>query len=385
MSRTGKTTRKILFINSSLGMGGIETLLLELCRDMKTQGCYEPGICIFETEGVLQNEYEALGVPVYIIPKKQGLDYSLPLKIRRLIRAQSYDIVHVHNQMSWLYGGSGAILARRPLVYTEHSSLEKFTPRQQRKLKAVLSLIGKKTIQVTTVAKHLIPSLEEDLGIPANRITNIYNGIDPAPYEIEIDRAQKLEELGLPADSKIVGIVASLTAAKDHVTLLRAFSVVLQQVPKAQLLIAGQGPLKDQVVAETAALGIGDHVHILGVRRDIPELLQVFDVFTLSSLVEGLPISLLEAMASRRPIVATRIPGVDELVDEKSGILVPHSNPEELGKALATVLSDEALAHSLGNGGRQRILDEFSFGGMIRAYISCYDEILGGPCGKDAS
>ncbi|BAO45448.1 glycosyltransferase [Thiolapillus brandeum] len=385
MSRTGKTRRKILFINSSLGMGGIETLLLELCRDMKTQGCYEPGICIFETEGVLQNEYEALGVPVYIIPKKPGLDYSLPFKIRRLIRKEHYDLVHVHNQMSWLYGGTGAILARRPLVYTEHTSLEKFTPEQQRKLKTILFWIGRKTAQVTTVAKHLIPSLEKDLGIPGDRITNIYNGIDPEPYQLEIDRARKLEELGLPADSRVVGIVASLTQAKDHVTLLRAFARVLQDVPAAQLLVAGQGPLKEQIVAETAALGIGGHVHFLGVRRDIPELLQVFDIFTLSSLIEGLPISLLEAMASGCPIVATRIPGVDELVDEKSGILVPHSHPEELAAALVRVLVDDELAHSLGNGGRQRILDEFSFEGMIKAYLSCYDKALGGPCGEETA
>ena len=382
MKQTGKASRKLLFINSSLGMGGIETLLLELCRDMKESGCYEPGICIFETEGVLQDEYEALGVPVHIIPKQNGLDYSLPLKIRKLIRQESYDLVHVHNQMSWLYGGSGAILARRPLVYTEHTSLEKFSPAQQRKLKTVLSWIGRKTLQVTTVAKHLIPSLEKDLGIPSERITNIYNGIDPTPYRIEVDRAQKLKELGLPEDSKVVGIVASLTEAKDHVTLLRAFSRVLESVPAAQLLVAGQGPLKDQIIAETESLGIEEHVHFLGVRRDIPELLQLFDIFTLSSLIEGLPISLLEAMASSCPIVATRIPGVDELVDENSGILVPHSNPEELAAALSRVLLDDELARDLGNGGRQRILDEFSFEGMIQAYISCYDRALGGPCGE---
>ncbi|WP_456406413.1 glycosyltransferase [Thiolapillus sp.] len=358
-------------------MGGIETLLLELCKAMKTGSRYDPAVCVFEAKGKLQKEFDAIGVPVHVLQKKRSRDYFLPLRVRKLIRQEGYDLVHAHNQVSWLYGGLGAMLAKRALVYTEHTSLDKFEPSQQKNLKRILRLLGRKTQLVTTVAKHLIPSLLQDLGIPSERIRNIYNGIEPAPYQIEIDREEKLRELGLPSASRIIGIVASLTDAKDHATLLRAFAQVLPIVPEARLLIVGEGPLEESMRSLMHALEIDSNVHFLGVRRDIPELLQLFDVFTLSSLIEGLPISLLEAMASACPVVATRIPGVDELVNQESGILVPHSSPDEQAEALVRVLTEDGLAESLGSGGRRRVLEKFSFDTMIQAYLSCYDEVLG--------
>jgi len=370
--------RRLLFVNYSLEMGGIETLLLELSRAMMAGDRYRPGICVFEAGGKLQEEFEAIDVSVHVVQKRRSRDYLLPFRMRNLICREGYELVHAHNQVSWLYGGLGALFSGRPLIYTEHTSLAKFQTAQQKHLKGALRLLGKKTRLVTTVARHLIPSLEQDIGIPPSRIRNIYNGIDPEPYQINIDRDRKLRELGLPPSSRIIGIVASLTEAKDHATLLRALADVLPQVPEARLLIVGEGPLEADMRNLVDELAIGDHVHFLGVRRDIPELLQLFDVFTLSSLIEGLPISLLEAMASACPVVATRIPGVDELVSDEAGILVPHSSPREQAAALVRVLTENGLAERLGQGGRDRVLQQFSFDSMIRSYLSCYDDVLDG-------
>ena len=375
----GQITRKprrLLFVNYSLEMGGIETLLLELSRAMMAGDRYRPGVCVFEVGGKLQGEFEAIDVPVHVVRKQRSRDYLLPFRMRNLIRREGYELVHAHNQVSWLYGGLGALFAGRPLVYTEHTSLAKFQTAQQKHLKTALRLLGKKTRLVTTVARHLIPSLEQDIGIPTSRIRNIYNGIDPEPYQIEIDRRLKRQELGLPLGGKIIGIVASLTHAKDHITLIRAFALVLAQLPQVRLLIVGEGPLEGKIRSEIQTLGIDSHVHFLGVRRDIPELLQLFDVFTLSSVIEGLPISLLEAMASSCPVVATSIPGVDELVNDDCGLLVSPSNPEEQAAALVRVLKDDGFAVKLGLGGRQRVLDEFSFDAMIQSYLFCYDHVL---------
>jgi len=376
MGHSSQRPRKLLFINYSLGMGGIETLLLELCKAMKAGSNYDPAVCVFEAQGVLEKEFERIGVPVHVVQKQRNRDYLLPFKLSRLIKNESYELVHVHNQMAWLYGGIGAILAGKPLLYTEHTFLQKFKPSQQRHMKRLLFWVGRKTRLVTTVAKHLIPGLEQDMGIPHERIRNIYNGIDPAPYQLTIDRERKMRELGLSPKKRIVGIVASLTEAKDHATLVKAFSLVLRDVPDAVLLIVGEGALEADIRSLVASLNIGEHVCFLGVRRDIPELLQLFDVFTLSSLVEGLPVSLLEAMASGCPVVVTRIPGVDELVDERSGVLVPHSNPEEQAAALVRLLTHEDMAQMLASAARQRVLDEFSFAAMTQAYLSCYDDIL---------
>ncbi len=369
--------RRLLFINHSLGMGGIETLLLEICRSLVKAGSILPGICVFETSGRLESEISELGVAVHVLPKRGSLDFFLPFRIRDLIQSENYELVHVHNQSAWLYGGIGAILAKRPLIYTEHTGLDKFPPGQRSRWRILTRLLGKRTKMVTTVARHLIPDLTDKAAIPVERIRNIYNGIDLGPYQHPIDREKKCAELGLSVECELVGIVASLTDAKDHATLLQAFVTVVRSRPKAMLLIVGEGPLKDGLIKQVEESGLQRSVKFLGVRRDIPELLQLFDIFVLSSLIEGLPISLLEAMASSCAVVATRIPGIDELVDPPhTGLLVPHSQPEPLAEAIIEVLADQPRRQAMGVQGRERIVAHFSFAAMVGQYLALYREVI---------
>ncbi len=370
-----ETPRRLLFINHSLGMGGIETLLLEICRSLVNAGSIQPGICVFETNGHLESEIDELGVAVHVLPKKRSLDIFLPCRIRDLIQSENYELVHVHNQSAWLYGGVGAILAKRPLIYTEHTGLDKFPPGQRLRWRVLTRLLGKRTKLITTVARHLIPDLTDKAAIPVERIRNIYNGIDLEPYQHPIDREKKCGELGLSVECELVGIVASLTDAKDHATLLKAFAAVVSSRPDAVLLIVGEGSLKGGLAKQVEEASLQRSIKFLGVRRDIPELLQLFDVFVLSSLIEGLPISLLEAMASSCAVVATHIPGIDELVDHpNTGLLVFPSKPELLAPAIIEVLADQPRRHAMGIRARERIQAHFSFAAMVAQYRALYEE-----------
>lgn len=379
MKAGNKIPQRILFINYSLETGGIETLLLEICRYMVTNSDIQPAVCAFEPGGKLEPEFEDIGVPVHILPKRSQWEFRLPFMVRRLIKKKKYDLVHVHNQNAWLYGGLGAILARKPLLYTEHTSLDKFSAAQKRRWQTISWMLSTQTLLITTVARHLIPNLVNKINIPEHKIHNIYNGIDLKPYEISIDRSNKLAELGVPTDSRVVGVVASLTEAKRHTTMIRAFAIVKEQIPDAVLLIVGEGSLRDSLITQTENLGLKESVYFTGVRRDIPELLQIFDVFALSSVIEGLPISVLEAMASSRPVVATDIPGTNELVvSGETGLLVEPTDHEAFAQALISLLSSKEMMVEMGRKGREHVARKFSFGGMASQYVSTYRQILEG-------
>lgn len=377
MSSSEHKKPRLLFVNYSLGLGGIETLLLELCRHIKRDGRIEPSICIFEENGRIRNEFESLGVPVYELKKRHGTDLSLPWRVRRLIKKQKIDLLHAHNQGAWLYGGVGAVLAGCKLVYTEHSPLSKFSDSSQKRLRPVFRWLAKKTVLVTTVANHLVEDLVAQTDVPREKIRVIYNGIAIEQFQSRVDRKAILTELGLSADDRIVGILASFSEAKDHANLLQAFSRVVGELPQAVLLLCGQGPLEMDLKRQTASLGLKKSIRFLGVRRDVVKMLNLFDVFVLSSVREGLPISVLEAMAAGCPVVGTSIPGIAELVEhEHSGLLVPPKHPELLADALVRMLSEPALAETLSRAGQQKVTGVFSFATMTQRYISLYEQIV---------
>lgn len=370
---------KLLFINYSLGMGGIETLLLELCRHLVEDGKITPSICVFEKRGHIRNEFEALGVPVHVLKKREGLDITLPWRVRNLIKEHGFDLVHAHNQGAWLYGGMGTVLAGCKLLYTEHSTIAKYSVPSQKRLRVVFRRLAKKTTLVTTVAKHLVHDLMAQIGVPEEKILTIYNGIDASLFQVDVDRKSLLKELGVSSSDKIVGILASLTEAKDHATLLNAFAQVVSKVPESVLLICGAGPLETTLKEQAESQGLIQRVRFLGVRRDVANLLKVFNVFVLSSVREGLPVSILEAMAAGCPVVATNIPGNAELVEHgRSGLLVSPRHPEKLAESIVRVLQDTEFSKMLAETGRKRVAEEFSFDAMIRSYLSLYEHMLSG-------
>jgi len=364
-----------MFVNYSLGIGGIETLTLELCKKLD-QEKFSASVCVFESGGELEKEFSRAGITVHVLNKSRGTDFAMPFRLAKLIKKEGVGIVHTQNQCAWLYGGIAAVLAGVPLVHTQHTTADYFNYHSGRwmKLEWVLAQF---TIKISTVAASVAKFMIEKEGIARKKLVVIYNGVKPESYEKNVDVPGKKKELGLGTSEVVIGCVARLTDNKDHRTLLQAFKTVRHQIHQVKLLIVGDGPLKASLIEYTVELGLQDSVVFLGARRDIPDLLKVFDMFALSSIREGFPVVLLEAMISGLPVVCTDVDGNGELVlHEKTGLVVNARDPEHFAAALLRLIRNKDEVTRFGSEGRKRILESFTFAKMIKEYEHLYDEVI---------
>jgi glycosyltransferase involved in cell wall biosynthesis len=209
----------------------------------------------------------------------------------------------------------------------------------------------------------------------------VINGINVGRFDPSGDGAGVRREFSIADGAFVFGIVARLTPVKDHGTLLRAFArVAAAGDDSARLLIVGGGENELEVRALVEELGLTGSVIMTGDRRDVPALMGAMNAFVLSSLSEGLSITLLEAMASSLPVVATRVGGNAEIVaDGETGLLVEAGNPEALARAMMAVAGNPEVARRMGAAGRARVEQHFSERAMVARYAEVYDEVMGGP------
>ncbi len=287
----------------------------------------------------------------------------------RLIRAERAAVFHAH--LSWplacKHGVLAAWLARRPaIVGTAQLFTEPASPRRARlRLRPIRRIIA--------VSREVEHQYVTQLGIPARRFTVIPNGIRVPVAVPEADPALRRQLLEGRPDFLVLTL-ARLHEQKGHVDLLAA----AVDVPDATFVLAGDGPLRASLEQQAGELGIADRCVFLGHRRDAMQLLAVADAFVLPSLYEGLPLSILEAMAAGRPVVATAIGGTREAVcDGVTGLLVPPSDPAALSAAIHQLRADPVLARRLAAAGRARVEREFSAEATARRVMEVYEEVVG--------
>jgi glycosyltransferase involved in cell wall biosynthesis len=243
---------------------------------------------------------------------------------------------------------------------------------RRRILQRLLSL---RTNKLYAVADYLREYYINIVGVPASRISTIYNGVDVetyAPWDKNAGREERLK-LGVPADEILVGSVGTLYWVKDPENFLTAAALVLQQREDVSFLWVGGGPLKETLQARARELGIEGKIHFLGWRDDVSNILAALDVFVLPSLIEGFSYSILEAMASGLPVVATDVGGNSELVqNNQTGFLVPPRKQELLADALLKLISQKSLRIDLGRKARQRVEEKFNLQNMVQRYQQMY-------------
>ncbi|MGA2065032.1 MAG: glycosyltransferase family 4 protein [Thermoguttaceae bacterium] len=223
-------------------------------------------------------------------------------------------------------------------------------------------------------------------GIPEHRVVTIHNGIDPERFCRKTSAGEARRRLGLPEDGQAVAGVGRLNAAKGFAYLIEALALLRQEFPKANVVLAGSGPLREKLESRAAALGLADRVVFLGQCADVDPVFDAADVFVLPSLSEALGFALLEAMAHELPAVGTRVGGVPEvLVPEETGFLVPPRDAAALAAALRPLLSSAELRSRMGQAGHQRVLQHFREDEMVRKTIDIYRQMLHNsrPCGGD--
>lgn len=362
-----------MYITDSLNIGGLEVLLLEFLKRIDREK-YNPFVCTFTRNSVLIKEFQDIGVPVEVIEKRDGIDYTLPLRLAKVFKRDKIDLIHTHNVAPWLYGTVAAIITKIPhLVHTEHSNVSS----NHKRLFIAEKYLAKYTDIIIADSESVANYLINKQGISSKKVVTILNGIDIDKYRREIDVNRKRKEIGLNQNDLIIGIVARLVPVKNHLCLLKAFSLLKSKLGNVKLVIVGDGELRDDLERYVRDNELDKEVLFLGNRRDVPELLKIFDLFVLPSLSEGLSITLLEAMASGIPIVATDVGGNSEIIgNNEAGILIPPDSVETLFEAMLYLLTNKDRADKLGKAGIQRATQLFSLSHMVKRYEQIYETLL---------
>jgi glycosyltransferase involved in cell wall biosynthesis len=374
IARSGPVVCQVLH---DLQVGGAQILAARLARQLR--GSYSFVFICLDEIGALGEELREQGFAVHQVSRRPGVDWGCPRRITRILRDERVDLLHCHLYTPFFYGIAARLGFRGPAVlFTEHGRPFPDHPRFKRK--AANRLLLERRDRVVGVGAAVRRALDVNEGISADRVGIVYNGIDLSRHADNQDCRRSIrKEIGVDQEDFVVVQVARLDPVKDHATALRTIAQVALRRTDVRLVIVGEGPELPVIKRHIAELGIAKHVRPLGLRSDIPRLLSAADVFLLTSVTEGIPLSVIEAMAAGLPVVATNVGGVGEVVEDGvTGFLSPAADPVELAANLLRLGNDPALSENLGNAGRLRAQALFSEERMFAEYRKIYEEMLVG-------
>ena len=304
------------------------------------------------------------------IPMRSEFDFPAAIKISKVIKSKKIHIIHTHTAHSHSIGVLAKVL-KRNVKLIAHRRVD--FPLK----KNIFSRMKySKTDKVIAISEGVKNALIKS-GIEEGRIAIVYSGIDLSKFDRKFELDALRKEYRVIEGKFIVGNIAHLAEHKGHKYLIESVKIVTEQSPDILFVIVGEGKLKLELKSLARKLGVNDKVIFTGFREDIPELLYTFDIFVLSSYLEGLCTSLMDAMAMRKAIVATNVGGIPEVVkDSINGILVPPKNPEKLAEAILALRNNEGLRKNMGTAGRSIVEEKFSSSRMVLNIEKVYYEVV---------
>lgn len=363
---------RVAQIVTRMDIGGVPDHVMTLVRGLRFD--FEVVVICASIDPRHARELEALAVPVIVVPLARlphpVADLRALLRLVQVLQARRLDIVHTHMSKAVLIGAAAARLARVPVIVNTAHNLG-FLALRQPLLRALFwaydrALFAATCDVIVTVSRQVRAGVVRAGIAPPRKVVAIPNGIDPARFSVSPELRRSTRLALADGDGLVIVTVARLVWFKGLDTLLEAAVPLLARHPRARIVIVGEGPLRAALTAQAVRLGIDRSVIFAGERGDIPALLAAADLFVLPSVSEGMPISILEAMAACRPVVATRVGGVPDLVlDGVSGLLVDARAPDALAAALLRLADDPALAARMGQAGAARLDRAFSAAAMV--------------------
>jgi len=369
----------IVHVLYRLDTGGMERIVVSLIN--ATHDRYRHAVIALTGFGALRGEIEDTATACLALDKKPGKDWPCYFRFWRALRALQPDLVQTYNIGTLDLAPVVKLAGVRHLVHAEHgrdaADPEGKNPKYLRLRRWLAPFIDR----YVAVAPDLRDWLTDNARIPRSKVVYIANGIDAAAFDVPRGEPAPRPQMGdlAPPGTVLVGHVARLDKVKDQATLISAFKSLQGDAghTNCRLFIAGEGPQRDELERQIAELGLADTVRLLGDRDDVAELLAECDVFALSSVAEGMPVTVLEAMAARLPVVATDVGSVSLVVEAGvTGTLVPSGNPRAMAEALRAYVSDAVLRRRHGEAGHARVATRFSSGAMVAAYAALYDGLL---------
>ena len=358
---------RVLHVVSLLGQGGMEAGVMKLVT-----GC-DPArvtadVCTLEPARAFQQLFTG-DSRLHELSRTSAFDVRLVAALAAIMRRRRIDVVHTHAWGTLVEGWLAARLAGvKHVVHGEHGTMETRPVNV-----AVQRRLWRRVDRLLAVSRDLAGRMTATTGIPRERIEVIPNGVD---FGDPLSRDAARTALGLDKDAFIVVAVGRLVPVKNYRLLLAAARELASRIPNCRFLIAGDGPLKSELERDIAARNLHGTVTLLGLRQDVPQLMAAANVFALTSSSEGMSNTILEAMSAARPVVATRVGGNPELVQEGiTGLLIDPAAPTELCAAVESLAADPSRVRRMGNAGRQRVEREFSRARMIENYTQMYETV----------
>jgi len=371
------TNGTICQVLHTLDVGGAEVLATQHARRLAVS--YRFVFACLDSLGTLGEELLGEGFPVEVLGRVAGVDLGCSHRLARFLRRERVDLVHAHQYTPFFYAATARFLYRRPpVLFTEHGRSFPDYPRPKRI--AVNRLLLQRRDRVVGVGEAVRQALIANEGIPPGRVSVIYNGVDlPACSSIAPDRQKVRRELGVSDSDLVIIQVARLDPLKDHATAIRVIEQVSRRRPDAALVLVGDGPEGEMIRDLIGQKRLESHVRMLGLRKDVPRLLPAADVALLTSVSEGIPLFLIEAMAAGIPVVSTRVGGVGEIIrDGVTGLLAPAGDDAALADCILRLADDPATGEQIRRQGQERVAAQFCESRMLECYDRLYADMLNG-------
>lgn len=366
---------KILQLISSAGYYGAENMLLNLCASQEKAGCENSLLLFYNTHVPNVEFYERArrrGLSVRMVHCNGRADWRAVRQIEEYIQEDEVDLVHTHGYKADLYGYLAAWRCHKPVVATCHNwvggtaALGIYNHLDRMALKKFNALAA-----VSDAVAHRLLAF----GVPAEKIKTIANGIDVTAFE----RGQPLPLLK-DEGSIVVGVVARVDLQKGFEYLLRAARELCKMFPALRIVIAGEGPDRNAIEEMIEQYGLQSSVVLAGQQSNMPAVYAAMDIFVLPSLNEGLPMTVLEAMAASKPVIATRVGAIPSVIkDGENGLLVAPKDPEGLRNAIASLLNDPERRRRLGDQAHAWVSQNYTSEAMALKYREMYEAVLGKP------
>jgi glycosyltransferase involved in cell wall biosynthesis len=362
--------------------GGMKQHVLQLATGLNAHG-FESQIACPGDSDIVQSALAA-GIEVRPVPIVGPIsllkDLEAIIVLADVIRRGRFDIVHAHGSKAGLVGRAAAVVAGAPhRVVTVHNDVlgGSVRPRMRRLVAAAERVLARHTSRIITVSDSLRDETIASLGIDPALVVTVHNGIDLAPFLTSVDPGPVRDRYGLPRDAVVFGQAARFAPQKGHDALVAAATPVLEKVPGAYLLLAGDGPLLEPTRRLAKATPVGDRILFPGFETDVRGMLAAIDVFVSSPTSEGLGLAAIEAMAAGRPVVSVRTGGVPEVVvDRETGLLAEPGDSGALTEAMLRLAREPLTRIAMGEAGRRRALEEFAEERMLERTAAVYREIL---------
>ncbi|MEK6250168.1 MAG: glycosyltransferase [Planctomycetales bacterium] len=375
----------IMHLIHSLEAGGMENGVVNLCNRLDTTR-FSASICVLSAGGQLESRIDRDRVELVEVKRHFGNDPSVPFRLAALFHRRRVEIIHTHNWVTLVEGSGSASLARVPTwIHSEHGY-----PMEARKRNVqVQRWLWKRASQLTSVSSELADSMTRLTDVDRSAIEVIPNGVDTQRFRPQQNPGERRKLPGLPDGGLVVGMVARLTEVKNHEGAIRAIARLCNEGLDLQLVLVGDGELREHLEKLSIDVGMQGNIHFLGSREVVEDIYHAFDIFLLNSHQEGMSNTILEAMASGATVVATAVGASDEMViDSETGILIPPGDVTGLCEAIRQLTIPE-LRHRFAFNARQRAETTFGMDQMVRQYSELYHRQvrgsgLSGPVSKEA-